>query len=75
MRKNGRALIVGALDYLGEYQSCVVVTTRQEEKRQAIWAPPPPPPTNLYKINVDGAVFATQKAAGAGFLYAMQVVE
>ena len=35
----------------------------------------PPPPTNLYKINVDGAVFATQKAAGAGFSYAMQVVE
>ena len=24
------------------------------------------PPTNLYKINVDGAVFAAQRAAGAG---------
>ena len=40
VRKNGKALIVGSLDYLGEYQSCVAVTTRQEEKRQAVWAPP-----------------------------------
>ena len=48
------AVIKGALNYLGEYQSSVVVMTRQEEKRPVVWFPPL---TNSYKINVDGVVF------------------
>lgn len=65
VRKNERAIIKGALDYLGEYQSCVAVMTRQEKKRPAVWSPLP---TNLYKINVDGAVFIAQRVAGMGVL-------
>ena len=65
--KNERAIITGALDYLGEYQFCVAITTRQEEKGLAVWSPPPPP-TNLYKTNVGGAVFAAQRVTGVGVL-------
>ena len=41
------------------------ITTRKAEKKQAVWTPPP---SNLYKINVDGAVFTALGAAGAGVL-------
>ena len=41
----------------------VAVTLRKVEKKQAVWTPPP---TNLYKINIDGAVFTALGAAGAG---------
>ena len=64
-RKNEKALIDGALAYLKDYHSCVAVTTRKVEKKQAVWTPPP---TNLYKINVDGAVFTALGAAGVRFL-------
>ena len=64
-RKNEKALIASALVYLEDYHSCVAVTTRNLEKRQAVWIPPP---INLYKINVDSAVFSALGAAGAGVL-------
>ena len=64
-RKNEKALIDSALAYLEDYHSCVAVTSRKVEKKQAVWTPPP---TNLYKINIDGAVFTALGAAGAGVL-------
>ena len=63
--KNGSAVIDGAMDYLLEYQACCM---KVEENRPSFvehWIPPPP---QHYKINVDGAVFGAQKAAGIGIL-------
>ena len=63
--KNGSIVVHGAMDYLQEYQACCM---KVEEHRPSLvenWTPPPP---QHYKINVDGAVFGAQKAAGIGIL-------
>ena len=62
-RKEGKAIVFGALDYLLEYQMCLDSPERPASSRPTIWSPPPP---SRYKINVDGAVFGAQKAVGIG---------
>ena len=58
VKKTGQAVIQGALDYLGEYQSSQVGEIMQKTKCPAAWTAPP---LNAYKINVDGAIFAANK--------------
>ena len=58
VKKTGQAVIQGALDSLGEYQSSQVGEIMQKTKCPAAWTAPP---LNAYKINVDGAIFAANK--------------
>ena len=54
---------------MGEYQACREVPAKVNSDVASNWTPPPPPPPHeRYKINVDGAVFASQKEAGLGVL-------
>ena len=53
---------------MGEYQACREVPAKVNSDVASNWTPPPPPPHERYKINVDGAVFASQKEAGLGVL-------
>ena len=63
--KNGSAVVHGAMDYLLEYQACCMKVEEHKPRLVENWTPPPP---RHYKINVDGAVFEAQKAAGIGIL-------
>jgi len=65
VKKSGKAVIHGALNYLGEYQSSQAVKIMQTTKCPASWTPPPP---TSYKINVDGAIFVANKSVGVGIL-------
>lgn len=55
----------GALDYLLEYHEGVVEVLMPSLSLPVHWCPSP---LNRYKINVNGAVFTSQKAVGIGFL-------
>ena len=48
-----------------EYMAAKCVSPQPLVVRVVSWAPLP---TMMYKINVDGAVFSTQKAIGVGVL-------
>ena len=50
---------------MGEYQACREVPAKVNSDVASNWTPPP---HERYKINVDGAVFASQKEAGLGVL-------
>ena len=51
---------------MGESQACREVPAKVNSDVASSWTPPPP--HERYKINVDGAVFASQKEAGLGVL-------
>ncbi|KAL0016415.1 hypothetical protein SO802_003484 [Lithocarpus litseifolius] len=54
-----------ALEYLEEYQTCVKEPEHSQVVQAKVWKPPP---SNMFKINIDGVVFADQKAAGVDVL-------
>ena len=58
-------LLQGALNYLMEYQACSLLSDGSTPPTKVSWSPPS---HNWYKINVDGAVFRDQKAAGVGVI-------
>nr|XP_023873208.1 uncharacterized protein LOC111985788 [Quercus suber] len=64
-RKNATRIGNDALQYLAEYQECIAETVQRKETQPEFWKPPP---SGMFKLNVDGAVFADQKAAGVGAL-------
>ena len=69
-RKAGMILLSWCKNYLDEYWnvSCLsseVSAQQASHHLEANWSPPNYP---LYKINVDGAVFSSQKAAGIGVI-------
>ena len=64
-KKSSGALVDSALEYLREYQLCCEKPVATPTKEQPKWRPPQ---QGRYKINVDGAVFAAQKAIGVGVL-------
>ncbi|XP_065636023.1 uncharacterized protein LOC111983043 isoform X1 [Quercus suber] len=64
-KKTGEALVKWSAQYLAEYRSANVSTEpapRSQDVRRS------PPPTASYKMNMDGAVFKTQKSAGVGVI-------
>ena len=65
VKKNATRIGSNALEYLVEYQECVKEPEKQRVVQLEFWKPPP---RNKFKINIDGAVFANQKAAGVGVL-------
>ena len=64
-KKTGCELVQWTSRYLKEYYAALFRPATDREVKVARWAPPPP---GRYKINVDGAVFKAQKAAGIGVL-------
>ena len=64
-KKNVRKIVDDALEYLAKYQVCVEEPNKPCSVQPECWKPPS---LNKFKINIDGAVFASQKAAGAGVL-------
>ena len=64
-KKSNGALVDSAVEYLMEYQVYCEKPTVAQTKEQPKWRPPQ---HGRYKINIDGAMFAAQKAAGLGVL-------
>ena len=54
-----------ALEYLAEYQECVAVPKQRRDVQPEVWKPLP---RGMFKLNVDRAVFADQRAAGVDAL-------
>ncbi|XP_050241112.1 uncharacterized protein LOC126690008 [Quercus robur] len=66
-RKIGADLIKRAMQYMEEFIAAteLPVSTPVPEAQFLAWVPPT---THYFKVNVDGATFAKQKAAGVGVL-------
>ncbi|XP_065634478.1 uncharacterized protein LOC136069648 [Quercus suber] len=64
-KKTAEALVKWSAQYLAEYRSANISTESVRRSQDVRWSPPP---TASYKINVDGAVFKTQKSAGVGVI-------
>ena len=62
-RKTGCELVQWTSQYLREYYAAIDRPAKVPDVQVARWTPPP---SDKYKINVDGAVFKDQKAAGVG---------
>ena len=64
-KKNGRKIVNDVLEYLAKYQVCVEEPDKPRSVQPECWKPPS---LNKFKINIHGAVFASQKAIGVGVL-------
>ena len=64
-KKTGEALVKWSAQYLAEYRCANSLPEPVPRSQEVRWSPPP---TTRYKLNVDGAVFKTQKTAGVGVL-------
>ena len=64
-KKSSQQLVYRALEYLSEYQEGVREVTKPSLISPIHWSPPL---LDKFKINVDGAVFASQKTARVGVL-------
>ena len=64
-KKSGCELVQWTSRYLKEYYAAIERPATVPEVQVTRWSPPP---LDRYKINVDGAVFKAQKAAGVGVL-------
>ena len=64
-KKSGSEIVQWSSRYLKEYHAVTERPTTAPAPRETFWTPPP---TDRHKINVDGAVFKSQKAAGIGVL-------
>ena len=66
-RRNGKELVSWASKYMEEYKatnkSMASIATRVEGRGTQS-----PPPENVFKVNVDGAIFTGQKATGVGVI-------
>ncbi|KAL0003498.1 hypothetical protein SO802_017279 [Lithocarpus litseifolius] len=65
IKKTGAALVKWSAQYLDEYRGANSSPEPIPRSQDVKWSPPP---RTRYKINVDGAVFKTQKSAGVGVL-------
>ena len=67
VRKDGKDVLRWANQYLEEYWSAIDMErpAQVESARAVTWLPPL---ANWFKINVDGTVFASQKATGLGVI-------
>ncbi|KAK9992106.1 hypothetical protein SO802_027091 [Lithocarpus litseifolius] len=65
IKKTGVALVKWSAQYLAEYRGVNSSPEPIPRSQDVRWSPPP---RTRYKINVDGAVFKTQKSAGVGVL-------
>ena len=64
-KKNVRKIVDDALEYLAKYQVCVEEPNKPRSVQHECWKPPS---LNKFKINIDGAVFASQKTTGVSVL-------
>nr|XP_023892178.1 uncharacterized protein LOC112004175 [Quercus suber] len=65
MRKSANRIFQWCIQYLDEYWSACSLPMKKSNAAKKNWVPP----TGLnYKVNVDGAMFSAQKAAGVGIL-------
>ena len=64
-KKSGCELVQWTSRYLREYYVALDRPATVPDVQVARWAPPPP---DRYNVNVDGAIFKAQKAAGVGVL-------
>ena len=64
-KMTGEALVKWSAQYLEEYRCANSLPELVPRSQEVRWSPPP---TARYKLNVDGAVFKTQKTAGVGVL-------
>ena len=60
-KKSDSEIVQWSSRYLKEYHAVTERPTTAPAPRETFWTPPP---TDRHKINVDGAVFKSQKAAG-----------
>ena len=65
MKKSSQQLVYKALEYLSKYQEGVREVTKPSLISPIHWSPPL---LDKFKINVDGAVFASQKTSRVGVL-------
>ncbi|XP_075645090.1 uncharacterized protein LOC142616088 [Castanea sativa] len=66
-RKDGRTLFQWAVQYLEECRAAVEFSPTAQESNQLAqrWIPPP---ISVFKLNVDGAVFAKMNSVGVGVI-------
>lgn len=62
-RKNGKQLLQWCQQYLSEYWARVEVPVKDHQVLESKWLPLIEP---SYKVNVDGAIFESQKEVGVG---------
>ena len=65
VKKSATRIGYDALEYLAEYQECVAEPVQRRDVQPEFWKPPL---REKFKINIDGAVFADQKATSVGVL-------
>ena len=65
VKKSATRIGYDALEYLAEYQECVAEPVQRWDVQPEFWKPPL---REKFKINIDGAVFADQKATIVGVL-------
>ena len=58
LRKNGDQLLFWCKQYLDDYWAVLEASVKMQQQSESKWLPPDEP---SYKINVDGAVFASKK--------------
>ena len=63
VKKCGKQILHCCIQYLDEYWAANVVTVKIQQEVYQNWVPPV---GLMYKVNVDGAVFSSQKAASVG---------
>ena len=61
VKKCGKQILHWCIQYLDEYWAANVVPVTIQQVVDQNWVPPV---GLMYKVNVDGAVFSSQKAAG-----------
>ncbi|XP_075654690.1 uncharacterized protein LOC142624835 [Castanea sativa] len=65
--RTGREVVNWAVHYLEEYRAATVCKAPKDivADARSAWVPPP---RNVFKVNVDGAVFAQNRAVGIGVI-------
>ena len=66
-RRNGKEMVRWAFQYMEEYKAVTESLSCRVEvvEERGTWTPPP---VNIFKINVDDAVFADKKVVGVGVI-------
>ncbi|KAL0011877.1 hypothetical protein SO802_006985, partial [Lithocarpus litseifolius] len=65
--RTAREVVCWAMHYLEEYRAAMACMASEDTmvKARSVWVPPP---RNVFKVNVDAAVFAQHRAVGIGVI-------